>query len=134
MTSEKRQNTSPNRAGRGVTKRDTPTGTADAVRRKLRAQAAKIGIRVLARQLSVKPGTLSRFLSHDWEPKRADIRKKIGLSCYAPVAVCARCGEAHRAARCTRRKTWAENVAEYSEWKARVAYRLNAIVAWADTK
>lgn len=50
----------------------------------------------------VSAGTLNRIArDKDYEPKRPDIRRALGLPCFAPAPVCPKCGVVHTTKRCT---------------------------------
>ena len=48
----------------------------------------------VARQLGLTTGTVIR-IAHGYEPRRADIRRKLGLPVFVSVAPCDVCGQVH---------------------------------------
>jgi hypothetical protein len=55
----------------------------------------------MSRFLGVPPGTLYRIATTNYEPKRPEIRKILGLPIFALAPVCPVCGVVHVAKRCT---------------------------------
>lgn len=78
------QNTRRHNVWKPVTKRDTASRSL--VRH--RQNAEKIGVRAYARELQIKPGTLSRYLTGDWTPKSAIICKALDIPLLALGIVC----------------------------------------------
>ena len=80
-------------------------------------------------------GTLSRIANDpNYEPRKTQVLKALGLPALAPAPVCAHCGIVHLAKRCPARDRFAENAAEYDAWRAAHASELAGVVAWAEGK
>lgn len=81
----------------------------------------------------VSAGTLNRIANDtDYEPKRPDIRRALGLPSYVPMPVCPKHGIAHDG-KCPP-KTFEDNAAAYDAWLIRNARKLAKRVAWAESR
>jgi len=87
-----------------------------------------------ARKIGVSRGTLIR-VSKGYEPKTTTIRRTLGLNVFAVVEVCKKCGEAHPAKRCPKRKTFEDNCREYDAWlnDPKTQQQLKTMLEWAET-
>ena len=63
------------------------------------ANDKKNGLRGLAKKYGVSHGVIQRILAGH-EPKRADIRRALGLPALVSVSACPDCGEGHVKSRC----------------------------------
>lgn len=50
------------------------------------------------------------------------------------IPPCKKCGEGHSTKRCTHKKTFDENAADYEAWKVKNARKIGDIVAWAESR
>jgi hypothetical protein len=97
--------------------------------------ASKKTWRAIAKNfVGVKPGTLCR-IAHDlaYEPRDPAIRQRLGLPTLPRMVLtpaCKKCGEAHPPKRCTKRAA----PIKYELWRAANIDKLNAIVAWAESR
>jgi DNA-binding XRE family transcriptional regulator len=87
-----------------------------------------------ARHIGVSRGTLIR-VSKGYEPKEKHIRQQLGLTVFAVVIACEKCGQAHVSKRCTKRKTFEDNCREYDAWLAnpKTQQQLQKMLEWAET-
>lgn len=83
-------------------------------------------------KVRVSVGAIYRFAS-GIEPKRAEVRKALGLPCYAPTEICPVHGIVHKG-KCPIKKTFDENAAAYDQWKSDNAQKLADIVSWAESR
>jgi hypothetical protein len=61
--------------------------------------------RKVAAEFGLSPAMVCIIITQDYEPKRADIRLKLGLSAFAYAPVCYTCGIVHVSKRCPERRT-----------------------------
>lgn len=83
-----------------------PVTTCDKARERLKAIKNTLGLpwREIAKMAEFQPipfGTLERFATTCYEPKRPEWRRILGLPSFAPAPVCPKCGVVHVTKRCT---------------------------------
>lgn len=71
----------------------------------------------------VPAATLCAIYKHNREPRKADIRRALGLPITVPAPVCAKCGQVHVTKRCTQ--------ANGKTAKPRIRYKDLWLMMWA---
>lgn len=74
----------------------------------------------VGKDLGLPGGTAYRIATSDYEPKRPDIRFRLGLPTLIPAPACTKCGQLHVSKRCPDGKKSPSNWRDGEAWMQRL--------------